>query len=392
MMVLPQDTPTGKSIKWDITNINKDYKFLTAAVVLDVGDGKKARKLPEFEILGRDAFSIVFSGERGSELFSVEEITIDKVSYDTAKTITQLDGTLYLGNLESSKDIGYQKYANYISLTSKVKEFYPFDPFQLSSANLTNKDTSVRWERDQGYRDALNIFKYKGYTREEVYAFYIAFILRDGSMSYAYHIPGREAMQNIPTLTIQELQPPDYPGEGSIGGATWGNSTIPPTINENDLLYTPGNGYSNWHILNITGGSQNPISYFFQWYDFSAWAGNATSGFSNSMNYWHNLDEFYPDTEDFDVVNAQQPNLSLPSLRTQNVRHHRFPSNLNPYRTTVTNTEGPGISSEFGVTPKLIVYWSWYRGDYDPEGLNSTTNGGAPQGDEYTDFCLWISI
>jgi len=380
----PAGTPTGKSIKWDITNINKDYKFLTAAVVLDVGDGKKARKLPEFEILGRDAFSIVFSGERGSELFSVEEITIDKVSYDTAKTITQLDGTLYLGNLESSKDIGYQKYANYISLESVVKEFNPFDPFQLSSANLTNKDTVVKWERDQGYRDALNIFKNKGYTREEVYAFYIAFVLRDGSMSYAYHIPGREAMQNVTTTTIQELQVPDFPGEGPTGGTTWGNNTPPSTINEDDLLYTPGNGYSDWNILNITGGSQNPISYFFQWYDFSAYS----SALSNSMNYWHNLDEFYPDTEDFDVVNAQEPNDPQTSLRTKNVRHHRFPSNLNPYRTTVTNTEGPGgleESSGSGMKTNLVVYYSWYA------GMNNISGFGTAQdndGYEFSQFSL----
>ena len=370
----PAGTPTGKSIKWDITNINTDYKFLTAAIVIDVGDGKKARKLPEFEILSRNAFSIVFSGERGSELFSVEEITIDKVSYDTAKTITQLDGTLYLGNLESTKDLGYQKYANYISLESVVKEFNPFDPFQLSSANLTNKDTSVSWERDQGYRDAENIFKNKGYTREEVYAFYIAFVLRDGSMSYAYHIPGRSPMQNVLRTLVPELR--TGPGDDWVAG------TGLTYINEDDKLYTPGNGYDNWHILNITGGSQNPISHFFQWYDFS------TLQASKQMNYWQNLNEFYPDTEDFEVVNAQEPNVPQTSLRTKNVRHHRFPSNLNPNRTTVTNTAGPGdleASSGSGMKTKLVVYYSWYA------GMNNKNGDGTLQdndGYEINEFSL----
>ena len=287
----PAGTPTGKSIKWKVTNINTDYKFLTAAVVFDVGEGKQARKLPELEILGDPDMEIVYSGERGSELFSIEEVTIDKASYDVAKSITQLDGTLYLGNLESTKDLGYQKYANYISLESVVKEFDPFDPFQLSIDNLQNKKTEVKWERDQGYRDANNIFKYKGYTREEVYAFYIAFILRDGSMSYAYHIPGRAPLKNVLRTLVPELRT-GTPDEWAAG------TSIFTYINEDDRLYNTQNGYSNWGILNITGGWQNPISYFFQWYDFS------TLQASKKMNYWHNLNEFYPDTEDFDVVDA----------------------------------------------------------------------------------------
>ena len=359
----PANTPTGKSIKWKITNVNTDYKFLTAAVVFDVGEGKQARKLPEFEILGNSEMEIVYSGERGSELFSVEEVTIDKVIYDTAKSITQLDGTLYLGNLESTKDLGYQKYANYISLESVVKEFDPFDPFQLSIDNLQNKKTKVKWERDQGYRDANNIFKYKGYTREEVYAFYIAFILRDGSMSYAYHIPGREPLKNVLRTLVPELRT-GTPDEWVAG------TSIFTYINEDDRLYNTQNGYSNWGILNITGGWQNPISYFFQWYDFS------TLQASKKMNYWHNLNEFYPDTEDFEVVDAANPNVPQTPLRTKNVRHHRFPSNLNPDRTTVTNTEGPGLDST--EKRKLVVYWSWFKGL-----KGDSSNGSAAQADRY---------
>ena len=351
----PADTPTGKSIKWNITNINTDYKFLTAAVVLDIGDGRKARKLPDIEILGRSEFSVVFSGDRGSELFSVEEITIDKASYTKAKTITQLDGTLYLGNLESVKDLGYQKYANFITLTSKVKVLDPFDPFQLNLGNLNNKDTSVKHSREQGYRDVNNIFKYKGYTREEVYAFYIAFILRDGSMSYAYHIPGREPLTDVPTVSVPELV---YDGENNRG--VWetnpdGQIMQPATIDEGSTLY--GNGFNNWNIMNITGGWEAPVSHFFQWFDFSAASG------SHQMNFWNNLNEFYPDTEDWEVVDAANPNVAYDSLRRVSVRHHRFPSNLNEDRTTVVSSNlGDFTNLENYSTPyKLTVYYSYFK-------------------------------
>tara|TARA_R110002012_G_scaffold311369_1_gene520842 strand:+ start:130 stop:5454 length:5325 start_codon:yes stop_codon:yes gene_type:complete len=373
----PADTPTGKSIKWKITNINTDYKFLTAAVVFDIGKGKQARKLPEFEILGNSEMEVVYSGERGSELFSVEEVTIDKAIYDTAKSITQLDGTLYLGNLEATKDLGYQKYANYIALESVVKEFDPFDPFQLSIENLQHKKSKVKWERDQGYRDALNIFKFKGYTREEVYAFYIAFVLRDGSMSYAYHIPGRAPLQNIIRKFVPELRSI----EGDFGTGEWvSTSSNLQLINEDDRLYTPGNGYDNWHILSITGGSQNPISHFFQWYDFS------TLSNSRQMNYWENLNEFYPDTEDFEVVDAQQPSTPLTPLRTENVRHHRFPSNLNPDRTTVKSTTGPGINSLSSNKVKLVVNYAWFRAlnACNEDGENQQGQAGTGQGSHYS--------
>ena len=184
-------------------------------------------------------------------------------------------------------------------------------------------------------------------------------------MSYAYHIPGRSPMKNVLRTLVPELR-------SSSNGDEWVAGTGLTYINEDDKLYTSGNGYDNWHILNITGGSQNPISYFFQWYDFS------TLQASKKMNYWQNLNEFYPDTEDFEVVNAQQPNVTLDPLRTQNVRHHRFPSNLNPDRTTVKSSSGPSITTSQGRRVRLKVFYSWFK------GLNANGDGWpTDQSDSY---------
>ena len=382
----PAGIPSGKTIRWKVSNINPDYRYLNAAVVFDIGEGRQARKLPEIEILDHHyntvtedyEIEVVFSGDRGSELFSVEDVVIDTVSYTHAKTITQLDGTLYLGNLRSKIDLGYQKYANFISLTSVVKSLNPFDPFQLSTANLQTKDSIFIHDRSQGYRDANNIFKYKGYTREEVYAFYIAFILKDGSMSYAYHIPGRAPLKDVPIADINELQP-------EIVGEWTGNSPISNIIDEDATLY--GSSSTNWSIMNITGSAQNPISHFFQWYDFSAFGGNISTGFSNNMNFWNNLNEFYPDSEDFDVVDAENPNVAYDTLRKVNVRHHRFPSNNNPTRTTVLGSNAEDIASGANTGMKVTIYWSWfsYMRDCDSDG-----SGGAGVPDEASDFVkIW---
>ena len=378
----PAGIPSGKTIRWKVSNINPDYRYLNAAVVFDIGEGRQARKLPEIEILDHHyntvtedyEIEVVFSGDRGSELFSVEDVVIDTVSYTHAKTITQLDGTLYLGNLRSKIDLGYQKYANFISLTSVVRSLNPFDPFQLSTANLQTKDSIFIHDRSQGYRDANNIFKYKGYTREEVYAFYIAFILKDGSMSYAYHIPGRAPLKDVPIADINELQP-DVVGEWT------GNSPINNIIDEDATLY--GSSSTNWSIMNITGSAQNPISHFFQWYDFSAFGGNISTGFSNNMNFWNNLNEFYPDSEDFDVVDAENPNVAYDTLRKVNVRHHRFPSNNNLSRTTVVGSNATDIASGTSTGMKTTIYWSWFKNlrDCDEDG-----SGGAGVGTGHSPY------
>ena len=382
----PAGIPSGKTIRWKVSNINPDYRYLNAAVVFDIGEGRQARKLPEIEILDHHyntvtedyEIEVVFSGDRGSELFSVEDVVIDTVSYTHAKTITQLDGTLYLGNLRSKIDLGYQKYANFISLTSVVKSLNPFDPFQLSTANLQTKDSIFIHDRSQGYRDANNIFKYKGYTREEVYAFYIAFILKDGSMSYAYHIPGRAPLKDVPIADINELQP-------DIVGEWTGNSPINNIIDEDATLY--GSSSTNWSIMNITGSAQNPISHFFQWYDFSAFGGNISTGFSNNMNFWNNLNEFYPDSEDFDVVDAENPNVAYDTLRKINVRHHRFPSNNNLTRTTVVGSNAEDIASGTNTGKKLTVYWSWFKNLRDCKE-DGSGGQGVPLGvSEY--YKLW---
>jgi hypothetical protein len=148
-------------------------------------------------------------------------------------------------------------------------------------------------------------------------------------MSYAYHIPGRAPLKDVPISQVNELQ-------RAVVGEWSGNYPINDQIDENAALYYSGS--TNWSIMNITGSAQNPISHFFQWYDFSPVSG------ANHMNFWNNLNEFYPDSEDFDVVDAENPNVAYDTLRKINVRHHRFPSNNNNARTTILGSNAAGIA------------------------------------------------
>jgi len=334
----PPGILTGKSITWTVSNLNTDVKYLSVAIIMRNGGVDTAVKLNDIEINNRTSFTVTFTGEEGYTTYSPEEIVIDNVEYRTAKTLEQLDNVLYVGNLTSNIDLGYQRFANFIKTESRTKLFPNFDPFIPSNDNLEKKSGGSNHISD-GYRDVKNIYDYKGYMREEVYALYIAFILKSGQMSYAYHIPGREALQNVLVSNINE-EVPLLPGLNPT-------STF---VNENDQSY--GGNAEDWDIISLTG-ENSPQGRLFQWYDFSHLH-------SSSMNYWHNLHELYPNTDDFTIYDAQNPTVQAGDLRQLNVRHHRFPSNRNASRTTVISSN----ANDLNITQrtKAVIRWYWMGG------------------------------
>ena len=349
------DLSAGKVISWTISNLNTDYEYLSVAVVTVYGGVDKAVRLNDVAIEGNSTIKIAFTGTEGTKEYSTEQVVIDAPMYDTAKTMEQVDNTLYLGHLTGNLDVGYQKHANYIKLDPVQKVFSRFDPFTPSNINLDEKKGYSSNRREDGYRDMENIFKNKGYTRDEVYALYIAFILRDGRMSYAYHIPGREAVENISIsdITEQVLSDPTI--------------QIPTTLDEDTFISDYTNQQS--HIKNISGEQAK----FYQWFDVSM-ANNV--GIRN-MNFWKNLNEFYPDTDDWDVVNAASPSSIYPSLRSDHVRHHRFPGNSNQEFTTIKSSNAEEVQA-LETEKKGVVHWYWFGGleaaGLRVEGAHETEN------------------
>ena len=364
---------TSKSIKWRCNNLNSDYKYLQAVVIRKMGDATEAFKLNITELAPQSNGNqdIVFSGLEGFQSSSVEDVIIDTISYETAKTINQLDGVLYLGNLTGTPDLGYQKYANNIKLTAKYKDFKNFDEFYATLDNLQNGfkegevnmfDGSVKKSRpSQSYRYIPNIFRWKGYTRDEVYAFYISFILNDGSMSYAYHIPGRGPTTDTKTMALRS----------SVGGDI--------DITENSKLSKVG--------ADLTVASQifkdleklSPeYSKNFHFFDFS------TSPNSRNMNYWENATETYPKTDDYEVWDENGYTGTSNDLKGKNVRHHHFPSNENKEFQVVAEDKCQ-VSEEItspGILPASGGFAAFLNVSQSP-----APNGGVtmpnPGGDEY---------
>jgi hypothetical protein len=133
---------------------------------------------------------------------------------------------------------------------------------------ISNVILPVQENTSKGYRDVEELlFKKKSYRRGEVYSFYISFILKDGGETFAYHIPGR----NFKAIggNITEVSTMANVGLGSVG-------TIP------------------MNTLEVVAA--NPNAKVFQYSDTSYIGLSATT-----TGYWHNENEYYPNTDDFDV-------------------------------------------------------------------------------------------
>jgi len=278
----PPNTPTNKSINLEISNIDSYYSYLELAVVKKEGGVFVPVKiLPKIIITktGNQANNITYK-HTGSESYiegSLDEILVDNASYETAETIEQLDNNLYLGNLTSAEDLGYQKYANNIKLQAVTLEKENF---------LTSSESS--------YRDPEFSFKFKGYQRDEVYAFYISFILNDGSESKAYHIPGRAAID--------------------VGGI---NENSPIADSSSDLDRINGD-FSSSAVDNIDSDAK-------RFHFINDAHPNWNTG------YWENENETYPNNEDWEIWDVNDEGVGFDtgtSLKNSKVRHHRMPDHI----------------------------------------------------------------
>jgi hypothetical protein len=342
----PNEFQTNKSVKWTINRVNTDYKYAVPYIVQRIGNAEFVYKLEPVEInasavgnLLPNEVEIVYSGLENAAQSSIEEAVVDKVKFLTAKSITQLDNKLYAANLTARKDLGFQRFANGIQLKAVVETINKFDPRYYDIFNLNEGYTKlfnpdgddmgsifpyinlsikpVQENTSKGYRDVENLlFKKKTYRRGEVYSFYISFILKDGGETFAYHIPGRNFKVIGGSITETSLM--SEVGLGSVG-------TIP--INTGEIV------------------SNNPTSKVYQYLDTS-YIGTTT----NTTGYWHNENEYYPNTDDFDVWATDNNGVPIQtgSLRGLNVRHHKMPSNHNAtfsYLKQDTDFSSPNIDT-----------------------------------------------
>ncbi|HAH23874.1 MAG TPA: hypothetical protein DCL77_08965 [Prolixibacteraceae bacterium] len=250
-------TLTSKSIQITINQLDTRYKFLRIFAIRKVSGVHSAEMVARKEIFA-DSFTFTYTGGEQADAVSIESILINNPSYTKAKTLTILGKQLHLANLNEDAPINYQLYANNIRL-KWVKE-------EVSISSVRGS-----------YKDEVTIFNKRGFFPDEVMAFYIRFMMLDGSSSPAFHIPGRVATTlNYEGVNIQE------------------------TAFVSDLIAnSPALSFLS-HDAKI-----DPNVKFFHTRE--------TARSDGTMGFWENESEVYPNTDEWGT------------LKGQKVRHHKFP-------------------------------------------------------------------
>jgi len=313
-------SPSSKSITFSFTNLDTLYPRFRIGIIYAKDQVLQAPRIVA-ELPTVDTFiDYTYTGKESYTEISLEEVLEYGVIYETAKTLNQLEGVLYQANLSTKPDIEVQKYVNRMTLD------YVTDVKNIGYSTL-----------DDSYKDDIVIFKERGYQHDEVYAFYISFILTNGRETKAYHIPGR---------TVRDA----YKG------------TIPSSIPEDTLLSNldPGQENAVKAALNIDTVSFDDIKQvngnarIFQLFDTS----NNPLATSN-MGYWENQNELYSDNSNWDIwgadingnpvnLTAQDP-VTYPTLRNKKVRHHKFPMPV-----TSTTTGGNFLNGSDTVNTTIL--------------------------------------
>jgi hypothetical protein len=267
ILTLNFDYNVGKSIWFDITDIDTTgyYKYFNIAVI------KTINNITSVELVGtyfidKSTKEIIYTGQNVTQSrLTINDIFEKFPYYDIAQDVTAVQDILVWDQLTSIERINYQQIANKIDL-------------QWQTYRIPNTEN---------YSNELNSTNLRGYLRDEIYAFEIVFILKNGKQTDGFHIPGRTANGNdlieIPNTNLDFIGEPDR-----IDNIT-------------------GIGYSpTWKIYN-TG---NNLGYSPEYVSSPTYKGPYQYG---NFSYWESI-ESYPCNEKVWGNLANQP-----------IRHHKFP-------------------------------------------------------------------
>ena len=257
--------PVGRSIQVTVSNLDDTglYDYFNLAVIKTVNAITSVELIGTYFIDGASQV-ITYSGQNKTNIrLTVNDIFEKFPYYEIAQDVTAVRDVLVWDQLTSIERINYQQIASGITL-------------QWETHRIPNTET---------YADELNATNLRGYLRDEVYAFEIVFLLKNGKQTDGFHIPGRVANNN-------DLVPVPQTNDDFIGDPDPSTGTSP-----------------YWKIYNtgsVTGFSPgySPATDYKGPYQYGEFA------------YWESIEE-YPCNEEL-----------WGDLAGQKIRHHKFPDVL----------------------------------------------------------------
>lgn len=252
--------PVNRAIRLNISNLETAgyFQYYNLAVIKTVNGIESVELVGTFYIDGVST-QYTYSGQNQTQIrLSLNDVFEKFPYYDVAEDVTSVQDILVWDNLISNDRVNYQSIASQIALK--------WETYKLPAT--------------ENYANEINTAELRGYLRDEVYAFEIVFLLKNGRQTDGFHIPGRVAISSD-LVVIDKASNNDYIGAG----------TSAPT----------------WKIYNtasVTGAATGTN------------INNATPYQYGEFAYWESEDE-YP-------ANS----LVWGSLAGQKIRHHKFPDVL----------------------------------------------------------------
>lgn len=358
---------TSRNYSVTLDNLDKRYNKYRV-VVINRQDTKT-----EVNLIGDVSTSIntfSYNGQHIASTYTLEDVLINSQSFEKVQAITSFKDELIYANYETF-NIDYQCYANNIKVKWKVDE-------KIAGNNIVFDINSPISDTD-----IYNDFENRVFKPFEVYCLYITLIDLKGRESQAFHLSGRD----VSPYTEETFNPfnstaNDITPLGAYSNITLIDGLLSIKIEEPTLtilipflnnffskfVYLNGNKYTpiswSYETLNGTPIALNirlegvytvipePLTGSFAFiYDVSdndivpntttgikKFQNNDTSNITtNSLSYWENANERYPDTSDFDVCDASGV---ISTLRNKKVRHHRIPTNVKINEAITTNGGG----------------------------------------------------
>ena len=256
------DYVVGKSIRVDIGNLDLTgyFEYYNLAVIKTINSITSVELIGTYFIDGQST-SVTYTGQSKTDIrLSINDVFEKFPYYDIADDLAAVQDVLVWKGLKTNDRTSFQKIANQIDLQWQ----------------------SYRIPATKNYSDELVASKYRGYLRDEVYAFEVVFLLKNGRQTDGFHIPGRAPLINDLT-TIIKTQNNDFIGDGS-SAPYW-------KIYNTATVVAQSPGYS------AAADYEGPYEY-------------------GEMSYWESLEEYPCNTDVWG------------SLAGQPIRHHKFPDVL----------------------------------------------------------------
>jgi len=252
----------GRSIRINITNLDVtgQWQYFNLAVIKTVNDITSVELVGTFFIDSTETV-LTYTGLNQTQIKLTSADIFEKFPYyEIAQDLTAVRDVLVWDQLTSIDTINYQQIANQITLEWE----------------------SYRIPNTEDYSDELNATNLRGYLRDEVYAFEIVFLLKNGKQTDGFHIPGRITTPN----DLYPVYPTnaDFIGEPNpaTGTSPWWKIYNTATIGGFSPGYSPAIDY------------KGPFQY-------------------GQFSYWESLDTYPCNIEVWGEL-ANQP-----------IRHHKFP-------------------------------------------------------------------